>query len=228
MNLIQRTVYNTLILGLRVYRKLTLEVRVWGRERIPRGAKLYVSNHISSQEIFLTTLFPEPVHVIVGPACKYRVVAWLCKYLEQINAMPEFRQSVVPEGIKYLKRGEALFLNPEGDFRPTFEMGRFYPGVARMYRATLAPIVPIAVLTPRSSLHLKRSVIEVEGRIYKTLVVKGGPYCVHFGDPFDPVVPDGTEQEQDEVVLAQIKTRIEELVEETRARTFWLENCERL
>lgn len=228
MNLIQRAVYNTLILGLRLYRKLTVEVRVWGRERIPQGAKLYVSNHISSQEIFLTTLFPEPVHVIVGPACKYRIVAWLCKHLEQINAMPAHRQTVVPEGIMYLERGGALFLNPEGDFCPTFEMGRFYPGVARMYRATRAPVVPIAVLTPRSSLHLKKSVIEVEGRVYKTLVIKGGPYCVHFGEPFCPEVPAGTDVEQDEAVLDQIKRRIEELVEETRTKTFWLEKCERL
>jgi len=228
VNRIQRTLYKTLMLSLRTYRKLCVDVRVWGRDRIPAGPKLYVANHISSVEIFLTTLFPEPVHTVVGPACKYRVVAWLCRYLEQINAMPESRKTVVPEGIKYLERGEALFLNPEGDFHPTFELGTFYPGVARMYRATRAPIVPIAVLAPRSSFHLRKGVIEVEGRIYKTLVIRGGPYCVQFGEPFLPDVPVGTPHEQDQAVLDQIGDRIEALVEQTRPRTFWLEPCERL
>jgi len=223
VNLLQRTIYKTIVLGLKVYRRLFLDLRVWGRENIPAGAKIYAASHISSHEILLITCFPEPVHVIVGPACKSRIVARLCHYLQQINAMPEYRKTVVPEAVKYLQRGGSVFLNPEGDFHELFQMGRFYPGIARMYRQTCAPIVPIAVLAPKSSMRMLPIAIEVEGRVYVTKVVWRGPYCVHFGKPFFPECPDGSPEEQDAAIVAQIRTCIEDLVEETRVNTFWLE-----
>lgn len=223
MNLLQRTIYKSLVLGLKAYRWWFLDCRVWGNENIPPGPKIFVANHITSHEILLTTFFPEPVHVVVGPACKSRIVAGLCHYLEQINAMPAHRKTVIPEAVKYLQRGDSVFLNPEGDFCELFQMGRFYPGVARMYRLTHAPIVPIAVLAPKSSLRALRSTIEVDGHIYRTVVVRRGPYCVRFGKPFFPECPDGSNDQQESAILEQIKSRIEGLVEDTRVNTFWLE-----
>lgn len=223
MNLLQRTIYKSFVLGLKVYRRLFLDCRVWGKENIPPGPKIFAANHITSHEILLTTFFPEPVHVIVGPACKSRIVAWLCNYLEFINAMPAHRKTVIPQAVEYLQRGESIFLNPEGDFHEPFQMGPFYPGIARMYRQTRAAIVPIAVLAPKSSLRTRPFTIKVEDRVYRTVVVRRGPYCVHFGEPFFPECPDATPDEQDTVILKQIKCRIEKLVEETRINTFWLE-----
>lgn len=223
MNLAQTTIYKSFVFGLKVYRWLFLDWRVWGRENIPDGPKIFAANHITSHELLLTTFFPEPVHVIVGPGCKYRIVARLCKYLEQINAMPAHRKTVVPEAVKYLQRGESVFLNPEGDFQEPFQMGPFYPGVARMYRQTRAPIVPIAVLAPKSSMRKLPTTITVDDHVYRTVLVRRGPYCVHFGKPFFPECPDGTPDEQDAAILEQIRSRIEALVEETRVNTFWLE-----
>jgi len=227
VNLLQRTIYKSLLLGLRVYRGLTLDWRVWGLENLPDGAKIFAANHITSHELLLMTSIPEPVHVVVGPACKYRIVAWLCKKLEQINAMPAHRKNVVPEAVEYLKRGESVFLNPEGDFHEPFAMGPFYPGVARMYRLSGAPIIPIAVLAPKSTLRKLPTTITVDDYVYRTVVVRKGPYCVHFGKPFYPECPDGTPDEQDAAILEQIRNRIEELVEETRVNTFWLERQSR-
>lgn len=223
MNLLQRTIYQSFVVGLKVYRGLFLDWRVWGRENIPPGPKIFAANHITSHEILLTTFFPEPVHVIVGPACKNRIVAKLCHYLEQINAMPAHRKTVVPEAVKYLQRGESIFLNPEGDFHEPFQMGRFYPGIARIYRETRAAIIPIAVLAPKGTLRTLPATIEVEEHIYRTVVVRRGPYCVHFGEPFFPDCPEGTPDEQDGSIIDQIRSRIEALVEETRVNTFWLE-----
>lgn len=222
MNLLPRTIYKSVVLGLKVYRGLFLDWRVWGKENIPVGPKIFAANHITSHEILLATFFPEPVHIIVGPACKSRIVARLCRYLEQINAMPAHRETVIPEAVKYLQRGESVFLNPEGDFHEPFQMGPFYPGVARIYRQTRAAIVPIAVLAPKSSLKTLPMTIKVDERIYRTVVVRRGPYCVHFGEPFFPECPDATPEEQEAAILKQIRTRIEELVEETRVNTFWL------
>ena len=66
--------------------------------------------------------------------------------------------------------------------------------------------------------------INVEGRIYRTVVVRRGPYCVHFGEPFFPDCPDATPQVQEAAILEQIKSRIENLVEKTRVNTFWLDD----
>lgn len=222
MNPVQTTIYKSIVLALKLYRWLFLDCRVWGRENIPQGPKIYAANHITSHEILLATVFPEPVHLVVGPACKFRLVAWLCKHLQQINAMPEHRKTVVPEAVKYLQRGESVFLNPEGDFQEPFQMGAFYPGIARMYRETRAAIVPIAVLAPASSLRKWATTIEVDGRVYRTVVVRRGPYCIHIGEPFFPECSAETPEEQDAEILKQISCRIEELVEETRVNTFWL------
>lgn len=219
----QRTIYRFVVLGLKLYRWLFLDWRVWGRENIPQGPKIYCANHITSHEILLITEFPEPVHVIVGPACKSRIVARLCAYLQQINAMPSHRETVVPEAVAYLRRGESVFLNPEGDFSEPFELGPFYPGVARIYRQTRAAIVPIAVLAPKSSRRTLPMTINVDGHIYRTVVIRRGPYCIHFGEPFYPDCPDAPGDEQDAAILAQIRGRIEALVEETRVNTFWLD-----
>ena len=129
----------------------------------------------------------------------------------------------LPEAVKYLQRGDSVFLNPEGDFQEPFQMGPFYPGVARMYRQTRAAVVPIAVLAPKSSMRKLPTTITVDDHVYRTVLVRRGPYCVHFGKPFFPECPDGTPDEQDAAILEQIRSRIEALVEETRVNTFWLE-----
>ena len=101
-------------------------------------------------------------------------------------------------------------------------MGRFYPGVARIYRQARVPIVPIALLVPKSRLREYPFRVKIDGRVYRTVVTLRGPLCINIGEPMMPNIPAGTDREQDEFVLAVLRERLEALVEDARSNRFWL------
>ena len=72
VNLVARTTYDCFVWSMKAYQRLFMDLYVWGRKNIPAGPKIYVANHITSHEIMLLTVFPERVHVVVGPAHGHR------------------------------------------------------------------------------------------------------------------------------------------------------------
>jgi 1-acyl-sn-glycerol-3-phosphate acyltransferase len=148
---------------------------------------------------------------------------WLLDHFEQINAMPERRKTVVDEAVKYLSRGESVYTAPEGDIQEPFHLGRFYPGVARIYRRTGAPIIPIALLAPRSAMRAcPRLDMTVDGRVYRALFVLRGPFCVNIGEPFTPLMTDGADEVmEDRRIVDELRERMGLLVEEIRINRFW-------
>ncbi len=224
MNLLKRSIYNFFfVFPIWVYRKLFLTVHVWGRENIPKGPKIYVVNHITSTDPYwLHFAFTEPVHSVIGPGYKLPIVAWLLDAFEQINAMPAHRKTVVDKAVAYLKRGDAVYIAPEGDIQEPFELGRFHDGIARIYRKAHVPIVPIALVAPKRAMREHAVSIEVEGRIYRTVTVLRGPFLINVGTPITPDIPDGTDQEKDEHLTDLVKERIEFLMNDIRSSKFWL------
>lgn len=223
MNLVKRIMYHSMIGSFKVYRRLFLDLHVWGREHIPPGAKIYVSNHITSTDPYwVLPVFTEPVHVIIGPGYQSRLTSWLLDHFEQINAMPEHRTTVVDNAVKYLERGEPVYSAPEGDLQETFRLGHFYPGVARIYRRFQAPIIPIALHAPRVNMKEFSQKIVVDGREYRTLMLFRGPYCINIGEPFTPQVGDGDPRIEEERIMAELKERIRLLVEDVRVNKFWM------
>lgn len=212
-----------MVLAVKVYQFLILDFRVWGREHIPEGPKLFVTNHITSHDSFwLMSVFPEPVHIVIGPGYQSRWVGRILDGMEQINASPSGRKTVVPEAVRYLKQGGAVYIAPEGNLQPQFELGRFYPGAAKIYRLARVPIVPIGLLAPKSSLKELPGKTVVDGEVFRTVTTLRGPYCVNIGKPILPAIPDGTEREQDEHLTSLIRRRVEEMVEDARTNKFWL------
>ncbi|UCE60814.1 MAG: 1-acyl-sn-glycerol-3-phosphate acyltransferase [Phycisphaerales bacterium] len=224
MDLVARTLYSSLVCSIRAYQFLFHNLRVWGRENIPQGAKIYVTNHITTHDSFwVLPVFTEPVHIVIGPGYDSPFIARILDSFEQINASPDHRKTVVANAVKYLKKGEAVYLAPEGDMQGPFQLGRFYPGVARMYRETRVPIVPIAVVAPKSCMHeFSRLQTVVDGRVYRTVTVLRGTFCINVGRPMMPAIPDAAPQEQDECILDALKRRMESLVEDVRVNKFWL------
>ncbi len=225
MNRTRRILYKSLFGGLRLYQKLFLKLYVWGRENIPPGPKIYAQNHISSTDPYwVLPLLPEPVHVIVGPGYQSKLLGRALDYLEQINAADPHRKTVVDKAVQYLQHGESVYTAPEGDIRPTFQLGRFYPGIARIYRRTRAPIIPVALLAPRSALKDHPMFdIELDGRVYPGLMVLRGPYCVCFGEPFMPEVREHADEIEDNLrIVAEFKQRMNELIEDVRVNKFWM------
>lgn len=225
MHWIKRAVYNSIMLAVRVYQRLFLDMRVWGRELIPPGPKIYVGNHISGLDgLWVFPLLPEPLCVVIGPPYKSKILARFFDAMDQINAMPAHRKTVVAEGVKRLEAGRSVFILPEGDFFPQFEGGQFFPGFAKMYLKTRVPIVPIAVIAPnRSMWKIPWINIVVEDRVYRTMINLRGPFLVHIGAPMTPECPDHlSEEEQVEEVVRQVRDRICALVEDVRVNKFWL------
>ncbi len=141
---------------------------------------------------------------------------------EQINAMPERRKTVVDEAVKYLTKGESIYTAPEGDLQEPLQLGQFYPGVARIYRKSRAPIIPMALVAPRAAMSEWPAQLVVEGRVYRTITVLRGPYLVNIGKPLLPDLIAGTDDERDEHVTEVVRNRIDSLAEDVRLNKFWL------
>lgn len=222
MDLVKRTLYRSMVGAIKIYQKLFLDFRVWGRELIPRGPKIYVTNHITSTDPnWVLPVFTEPVHIIVGPGYQSKLMARVFDFFEQINAMPAHRKTVVDAAVRCLQKGESIYTAPEGDLQEPFQLGHFYPGVARIYRRTRAPIIPIALVAPRSAMRQWPMNIVVDGRVYRYIMVLRGPYCVNVGEPFYPDTTDDGGPEEDQRVMEELKERIRLLVDDVRTNKFW-------
>ena len=223
VNPIKRVCYKSCLLAIRGYQRLFMRYRVVGRELIPTGPKLFVSNHISAFDaIWVLPVFPEPIHFIVGAPFAVRGMGWLCRQFDQINALAPHRGTVVEEAVKRLSAGASVFICPEGDLHEQFTLGRFYPGAARMYRQTRVPIVPMAFVAPKASLREYPFPTRVDGRVYRCVVGLRGPFVINIGEPMKPAIPkSGSEKEIDEEITRQMKERIAQLVEEVRCEEGW-------
>ena len=139
---------------------------------------------------------------------------------EQINGMQ--RKQVVDAGVGYLQRGESVYLAPEGQLSKTFELGRFYPGFARMYRRCPVPIIPIALLAPRRHMRdISRLAKHLNGEEFRLVCVFRGLFCVSVGAPLLPELPEGDADHQDQCLVDLLRTRIAELTEDMRVNLFW-------
>jgi 1-acyl-sn-glycerol-3-phosphate acyltransferase len=195
-----------------------LDLHVFGREHIPPGPKIYAQNHITSTDPYwVLPLLPEPVHVIIGPGYQSKVMSRVLDYFEQINAMPHYRDTVVEHAVKYLERGESVYTAPEGDIQEPPQLGRFYPGVAKIYRRAQVPIIPIALAAPRSAMkEFPRLDIVVEDHLYRCVAVLRGPFCINVGEPFTPELAGGEEDDENQRIMDGLRDRIRLLVEDPR------------
>src|SRR3990172_1978533 len=121
MNGFKRAILYSCRYPIMVYRRLFLDLHVWGRENIPEGPKIYVTNHVTSTDPFwVLPEFTEPVHIVIGPGYNLPWVAKVLDAFEQINCMPAHRNTVVKKAVTYLQRGEAVYTAPEGDLQDLF------------------------------------------------------------------------------------------------------------
>jgi 1-acyl-sn-glycerol-3-phosphate acyltransferase len=147
-------------------------------------------------------------------------MGWVYDRFEQINAMPAVRQTVVEKAVGFLKKGEAIYTAPEGDLQDPFHLGRFYPGVGRIYRRSRAPIIPVALLAPRSAMReYPRLAMRVEDRVYRAVFVLRGLYCINIGEPYRPGIREDLDEETDARRIAdELRERVQSLVFEVRDR----------
>ena len=203
--------------GVSLYLRLFMEFRVWGREHIPEGPKIFCANHFSSTDtFFVITLMNEPVHMVVGPGFKVPGLRFILKQGEQINALPEHRASVIDEACKYLSRGESVFIFPEGDLNNQDSLRKFYHGMARIAKKSNCPIVPIGVIAPKRYVKEKDKSITVNEVTYRTLMVMTGKYFANIGTPMSFAAEDNVEG-----ITEQVRERITYLINDIKQNKFW-------
>ncbi len=141
-----------------VARSKKYRLGVAGRENVPRyGPFIVVSNHQGSTDIVAIALALKPalLHYQMWPWAKKEIETgaegFLGKMLWKVFGVIPIDRSggdnsdAIRLSLKYLRRGELVFVFPEGTRSKPGEVKPFHFGVANLARAAPAPILPVAV-----------------------------------------------------------------------------------
>jgi len=146
-------------IGLATARKKKYNLRYSGEERAPyRGPFIIVANHQTAVDVFATGLAIRKVvnKCPMKPWAKVEVKEGkegllgrlLWHYLRTIpidrDAEGEAPKAI-RKSVEYLKKGQIIFVHPEGTRFLTGTLGPFKYGVANLARAVPAPILPVGI-----------------------------------------------------------------------------------
>ena len=227
MNIVKRFIYKCIQSVLRIQLKIFYDFRVWGKENLVSGPKIFCSNHFSSSDPgFVITLMDEPVHMVIGSAFGIPLLSNILELGEQINAYAEEdRKAVVDKAVGYLEKGESVYIFPEGDLNDQKTLKRFYLGLARIYMSCPVPIIPIGLIAPRRNVRDRD--ITVNEVLYHQLRVVSKNYYANIGRSLTllerPVRTDDREYEKELAVeiTSKVKDAIEELINDIKVNKFW-------
>ncbi len=147
--------------------KIIFRLEVKGRENLPKGGAILVSNHKSYLDpIVLGLATKRPVSFMAkAELFEYPLFASLIKALYAFPVRREVAdKKALKEGVKQIKKGFFLGIFPEGTRIRSEEIAEFKPGLAFFHRLTKAPIVPVAVIGTRKVL-FKKGVFPCLGKI---------------------------------------------------------------
>ena len=150
---------------------LIKEVR--GRENIPRGNFILVSNHLSYLDIIVDGYLcvPRRFHFIGQIDGWKGIMKWLirafyfiCGVIPLDRQSDESREKALKDAIKVLKKGNILVLYPEGRRSANGQLQEGKLGTAKIFLKTGIPILPAGLkgtfelLPPGGKLKIKRIV----------------------------------------------------------------------
>jgi len=127
---------------------LLYRFRVYGRELVPEGAMVLVSNHQSYLDpITVGLAMTRPVYFIAKEDLfRIPVFGW---YIRQLNAFPIKRgaadRQVVKTALKHLRRGRPVLIFPEGSRQHNDGLADGFPGAAFIAYKAGVPLVPTAI-----------------------------------------------------------------------------------
>lgn len=224
MNWISKGIYNIIKNTIKLYLNTFLDFKIWGKDNIPYGPKIFCSNHFSSTDPFyMITIMDEPIHMIIGPAFSVPIFKQILKMGKQINALSENKDKVIPTAVEYLRKNESIYIFPEGDLNDQKKLKTFYSGMARIFLTHPVPIIPIGIVSPTRYVKEKETNIKVGETVYKTLTVLTGKFYANIGKPlrFPELEPDGLTPENIELVTNHVKRKIELLIRDIKFNKFW-------
>lgn len=156
------------------------KIEAIGKENIPEGAALFVSNHRSYFDILIT-------HETIGKPAGFiakkelRKVPLLPLYMDDIGCLfldrNDIKQSlqVINQAAEFVKMGHSMILFPEGHRNQGEEFLPFKEGGYKIAEKSKCPIVPVAI---------SGSDLLLESAPDKK--IRGSKVIIEFGEPFIP------------------------------------------
>ncbi|MCT8977451.1 1-acyl-sn-glycerol-3-phosphate acyltransferase [Clostridium sp. CX1] len=133
-----------------VLKKSKTTTLIEGKENIPEGPCLFVSNH---QAIFDAFLLLAGIDKLSGFIAKKEIekIPLIGSWLKQIDSVYIDRQNIregmkaINQGVENLKKGWSMIIFPEGTRSLKSEMGEFKKGSMKLALKAKVPIVPITI-----------------------------------------------------------------------------------
>jgi len=168
--------------------------KIEGRENVPSGGCLIVSNHVSFMDPTTVGWAVAREIYYLGRKSLFKPPFWSW-FLPICNVLPIDRDGHDIAGlrriIKMLKEGHAVLLFPEGTRSDDGTIQPAEPGAGLIARKAGAPILPVRVFGTYESLsrHTKR--------------LRFHPIRVVIGQPYLPTIPEGKKEKECYGLVAQ-------------------------
>lgn len=173
--------HQTLYTVMRMVGRLFYKVKVLGRENVPAGGALILSNHLSYVDtVVLQIASPRPVRFVAFAGfAKSRLVRFLFRAAGVIPVNPGRPLKGIRLAWDALEAGEIVCMFPEGSISRTGQLMELRRGFETIVRQAKVPVVPAAIDG------LWGSIYSFAGNRYlwKSPRLMPTPVCVVFGPP---------------------------------------------
>lgn len=163
------------------YSFLAFNIDLKKSEKFPLGPKIFVANHPSTTDPFLTLIIAkEKVSILIKESLfKIAIFGFILKHSGHIPVNSKSGNSAFEKAKSTLLKGKSVVVFVEGNLSPSgSEYLKPKTGAARLSLTTGAPIVPIGV----SLLHEKLKNLRTKNEF--SLWYLRGPYAITIGKSF--------------------------------------------
>jgi 1-acyl-sn-glycerol-3-phosphate acyltransferase len=179
------------------------KVTVTGKENLPEGSVLYVSNHQSNFDIpLLMTFIDKPKGFIAK--IELTKMPFVASWMRQMKCIfmdrNDIRKSMVAinQGADYLREGYSMVIFPEGTRSGKKEMGEFKAGSFKLAVKSGVSIVPVAI----------DGSYNIMGK--KSLIIKPAKVNINI---LEPIHTDGLSKEEIKLLPGKVEKIIKDCLE---------------
>jgi 1-acyl-sn-glycerol-3-phosphate acyltransferase len=194
-------------------------VQVFGQENLPPGAKIIVANHANMTDSFvLPFIIREKLHFLIQADAFYLpFFGALLRRAEQIPVSAGRGSEAIENAKKWLHRGDAVVIYPEGLLNHGETFHRAGTGAARLAIESGAPIIPLGFYVPDSYARLMKWYAQGRDRFARWQF--GGQCFITIGEPWHPFLEEMDKSYQSlrfltQQMMTQVMDRVEQAKEE--------------
>ena len=208
--------------AVKIFLSIKFDFQTWFYSPLPKGPKIFVSNHFSSSDAhFVTTIMKDDIHMVIGPGFNVPLLKFYLKLAEQIPANnKENRSKVVNKAKEYINNGDSIYIFPEGMLNTGNSLLEFKKGAARIYLETKVPIIPIGLIAPMRRVKKKDSSF-----VGHEMTVVSKNYYANVGKPMtfeeEIEIAKYDRAKAEELITEKIKKEVEFLINDIKTNRFW-------